>query len=397
MHERDRGVPVPESSRRFPREEPLNRAMNIRSRGAGRPSLPGFCDAVISRGRFTPVVSSLLLFCCRLRGCPARRPWSRAPRPQHRDHAWRSAATPRTATSVSAGRERPSTPRSISRATAKRWTLALTRSEDGAVYEVSRGNVETMMSALACRLLLPDQEVALSRQQLWAAWSNPTQGAGAPQVLVGQVVDIIDGQHDPREPGPTLRDRALHRDHTSREPRRPPTATPSPGEAVEANRQLVSRQQVRIELDTQERDRDGRLLAYVYVADQMVNAELVRRGSAGVMTVQPNVRHRDLFVTLEQEARDNRRGVWADPAEATTPTTVEPALARWPRAVAAWRLKARGRVPRSSRSRASRPPTRGADGASTTCRTASSTARRRPSAATRRSKRRGRMCVASRR
>jgi micrococcal nuclease len=73
-----------------------------------------------------------------------------------------------------------------------------------------------------------------------------------------------------------------------------------------------------------ERDRDGRLLAYVYVADRMVNAELVRRGSAEVMTVQPNVRHRDLLVTLEQEARDNRRGVWADPSEPTTPTTVDP-------------------------------------------------------------------------
>ena len=79
-------------------------------------------------------------------------------------------------------------------------------------------------------------------------------------------------------------------------------------------------------VDAQERDRDGRLLAYVYVADRMVNAELVRRGSAEVMTVQPNVRHRDLFVTLEQEARDNRRGVWADPAEATTPTAVEPTV-----------------------------------------------------------------------
>ena len=80
-----------------------------------------------------------------------------------------------------------------------------------------------------------------------------------------------------------------------------------------------------MELDTQERDRDGRLLAYVYVAERMVNAELVRRGSAEVMTVLPNVRHRELFVTLEQEARDNRRGLWADTSEPTTPTTVEPA------------------------------------------------------------------------
>jgi micrococcal nuclease len=42
--------------------------------------------------------------------------------------------------------------------------------------------------------------------------------------------------------------------------------------------QLVNRHQVRLELDVQERDRVGRLLGYVYVGDQMVNAELVRRG-----------------------------------------------------------------------------------------------------------------------
>ena len=207
----------------------------------------------------------------------------------------------------------------------KRWTLALTRTEDGAIYEVSRASVETIMSSLECRLLLPDQELVLTRQQIWAAWSKPAQGGvGAPQVLVGQVVDIIDGTTilvNMGQRSETVRYIGITPQESTR---RPPSAEPSPGEAVEANRQLVARQQVRIELDSQERDRDGRLLAYVYVADRMVNAELVRRGSAEVMTVQPNVRYRDLFVTLEQEARDNRRGVWADPSEATTPTTIEP-------------------------------------------------------------------------
>jgi micrococcal nuclease len=209
----------------------------------------------------------------------------------------------------------------------QRWTLALTRSEDGAVYEISRANVGLILNAIECRLFLPDQEIVVSRQQLWAAWASPHQGAGgaAPQMLVGQVVDIIDGNTilvNLGERAETVRYIGIN---TLETPRKPPSPEPGLGEAVQANRQLVARQQVRMELDTQERDRDGRLLAYVYVADRMVNAELVRRGSAEVMTVQPNVRHRELFVTLEQEARDNRRGLWADPSEPTTPTTVEPA------------------------------------------------------------------------
>jgi micrococcal nuclease len=208
----------------------------------------------------------------------------------------------------------------------KRWTLALTRSEDGAVYEISRANVELMLNALECRLFLPHQEIVVSRQQLWAAWANPAHGAAptAPQLLIGQVVDVIDANTilvNLGERSETVRYIGVNALETNR---KPPSGEATLGEAILVNRQLVARQQVRMELDTQERDRDGRLLAYVYVADKMVNAELVRRGSAEVMTVQPNVRHRELFVMLEQEARDNRRGLWADPSEPTTPTTIEP-------------------------------------------------------------------------
>jgi endonuclease YncB( thermonuclease family) len=40
-------------------------------------------------------------------------------------------------------------------------------------------------------------------------------------------------------------------------------------EAAEANRKLVEGQRVRLELDVQERDKYGRLLAYVYVGNMM--------------------------------------------------------------------------------------------------------------------------------
>ena len=53
-------------------------------------------------------------------------------------------------------------------------------------------------------------------------------------------------------------------------------------EAAEANRTLVEGQAVRLELDVQQRDRAQRLLAYVYVGDVMINAELVRQGYAQV-------------------------------------------------------------------------------------------------------------------
>jgi len=85
---------------------------------------------------------------------------------------------------------------------------------------------------------------------------------------------------------------------------------PGGREASEVNRQLVGGQQVRLELDVQERDRYGRLLAYVWVGDTMVNAELVRRGYAQVMTIPPNVRYQQMFLKLQREAREAGRGLW---------------------------------------------------------------------------------------
>jgi micrococcal nuclease len=86
---------------------------------------------------------------------------------------------------------------------------------------------------------------------------------------------------------------------------------PGGREAAEVNRGLVAARHVRLETDVRSRDRYGRLLAYVWVGDTMINAELVRLGYAQVMTVPPNVRHQALFVKLQREAREAARGLWA--------------------------------------------------------------------------------------
>ena len=85
---------------------------------------------------------------------------------------------------------------------------------------------------------------------------------------------------------------------------------PGGREAMAMNRWLVDGRQVRLETDVRSRDRYGRLLAYVWVGETMINAELVERGYAQVMTVPPNVRHQALFVKLQRDARDADRGLW---------------------------------------------------------------------------------------
>lgn len=42
----------------------------------------------------------------------------------------------------------------------------------------------------------------------------------------------------------------------------------------------------------------------------MVNAEMMRRGYARVMTIHPNTKYRALFLKLQREAREARRGLW---------------------------------------------------------------------------------------
>lgn len=82
-------------------------------------------------------------------------------------------------------------------------------------------------------------------------------------------------------------------------------------EATWANQELVRGKTVYLEKDVSETDRYGRLLRYVFLEDgTFVNAELVRRGYAQVSTYPPDVKYQDLFLQMQEEAREARRGLW---------------------------------------------------------------------------------------
>jgi micrococcal nuclease len=82
-------------------------------------------------------------------------------------------------------------------------------------------------------------------------------------------------------------------------------------EASAATKALLEGRSVRLVDDVEERDGYDRLLRYVYIGDEMANARLVANGYAAVYTYPPNVRHSDLLVQLQREARGGDRGLWS--------------------------------------------------------------------------------------
>jgi len=83
-------------------------------------------------------------------------------------------------------------------------------------------------------------------------------------------------------------------------------------QAKELNQKLIGTKEIRIEFDVQKKDKYGRLLAYVYVEETFVNAELVKNGLANLYTVPPNVKHTEYFLKLQTEAREKKLGIWSE-------------------------------------------------------------------------------------
>lgn len=82
-------------------------------------------------------------------------------------------------------------------------------------------------------------------------------------------------------------------------------------DALNLNKELVEGKKVKLEFDKEITDRYGRWLAYVFINDKMVNEELLRNGYATVYIHRPNTRYLDRLKAAEQEAKENKRGIWS--------------------------------------------------------------------------------------
>lgn len=87
-------------------------------------------------------------------------------------------------------------------------------------------------------------------------------------------------------------------------------------EASQKNSELVLNKEIEMEKDISDIDRYGRLLRYVYVKEGerevMVNELLVREGYAYARSYPPDTRHQQKLISVEHEAKQEKRGVWSN-------------------------------------------------------------------------------------
>lgn len=81
-------------------------------------------------------------------------------------------------------------------------------------------------------------------------------------------------------------------------------------EASNYNKSLVGGKTVRLVPDREPYDKYGRSLAFVYVGNTLINAELVRNGYARTLEIPPNTSRAGQFAGLERVAIRTSRGLW---------------------------------------------------------------------------------------
>lgn len=73
---------------------------------------------------------------------------------------------------------------------------------------------------------------------------------------------------------------------------------------------LVGGKLVKLEAGSEDKDRYGRLLRYIFIGDTFVNLQIVKEGYATVYIINPDEKYYLDFKKAEKEAKDNKLGLW---------------------------------------------------------------------------------------
>ena len=166
--------------------------------------------------------------------------------------------------------------------------------------------------------------VAMALVVTLRAWQTLDQPPEPPPLAEGsyRVRRVVDGDTLLLESGWRVRLIGVDTPETVR-PNHP--VEPWGKQATEFTQQFVRNGVVRLQLDRERLDRYDRLLAYVWVGQQMLNEQLLLAGLARArleFRYSPAMKRR--FARAEAEARRARRGIWSatnEPASAPATST----------------------------------------------------------------------------
>lgn len=140
--------------------------------------------------------------------------------------------------------------------------------------------------------------ISTKNEQVWA---SPLPQVSPKINEAWHVVKVIDGDTVKLENGETVRYIGIDA---------PEKSECFATEATLENKRLVEEKSVRLQKDISEIDKYKRFLRFVFINDVFVNDYLVRQGFAKAKTYPPDIKYKDQFTQAEQEARENKRGLW---------------------------------------------------------------------------------------
>lgn len=135
-----------------------------------------------------------------------------------------------------------------------------------------------------------------------------TQTLGENTEVLHLVTKVIDGDTIEIESGEKIRFIGINTPETV-DPRRKVECFGR--EASLKTKQLLEGKRVHLEKDINETDKFGRLLRYIHLGDLFVNEYLAREGFAYSSSYPPDIKYQTILDLAAEEAKENKRGLWA--------------------------------------------------------------------------------------